>query len=509
MKLSRWWNALSPPWAGLAVTAAVYGSLTLVLVGLLDGRPIVDIALLYLLVCLVSAAIWGFRVGLPSAVVADLLVNFFFVPPVHALTVNDPSQAVALALFLAVAAVGAGMFERLRRQVAETGARQAETAILLDLSKRAAEAVSPRDAMNGLCTAMARSVKARGCAILRFDTTWSVVAAFGDDSLSREEGHLAAESLRTGEIVRFGRAVRGRVNSPSAVLVSRSLTFVPFRRQGEGVLRFDGIIQPPAKVDGDRLLLVFADEARLALDHARLAQEAQRVEAFQRADEFKTVLLSSVSHDLRSPLTAIKASVGSLRDESVGWSAQDREAFLETIEAQTDRLTATVTALLEMSRLEGRAVQPQLEPIQVRPLLEEAVQANALNLQGRDLQIEAEDSLWLRADYGLILQSVGNLLSNAGKYSRPGGKVDVLGEEVAGGVRIAVTDSGPGISEAEIPRIFENFYRGPWAEKSQGTGLGLSIVKSMVELCDGSVGVLSNGQGTTFAITLPASRPPQ
>ncbi|MEP7216694.1 MAG: ATP-binding protein, partial [Anaerolineaceae bacterium] len=508
MNLRGRWDAILPAWAGLAITAGVYGCLTVLLVWLLDERHILDIALLYLLVCLVSAAIWGYRVGLPSAIVADLLVNFFFVQPLHTLTVQDPSQAVALVLFLAVAAVGAGMLELLRRQVAVAAASQAETSLLLDLSKQAAEAISPQDAMNRLCTAMARAVKVKGCAILRHDATWSVVAAFGDDTLNREESHLAAESLRTGEVVRFGRAVRGRVRSQPSKYGQRSLTFVPFRRQEEGVLRFDGTVRPPALVDVDRLLLVFADEASLALHRARLAREAQRIEALQRADEFKTVLLSSVSHDLRSPLTAIKASVGSLRDHSVDWTSEDRESFLETIESQTDRLTTTVSALLEMSRLEGGVVQPSLEPIEVRSLLEEAVRAAGSSLDGHEVRVRADSALWLRADYGLILQSLVNLLSNAGKYSVSGGAIGVAAESSRGRVRMAVADAGPGIPPAELPHVFEKFYRGSGAQRAQGTGLGLSIVKSMVDLCGGSVQVQSGERGTTFSISLPAASAP-
>lgn len=508
MMLLKLMRVRSGVWAGAAITLAVYGTLTALLAWLLDESHIVDIVLLYLLVCLGSAAIWGFRVGLLSAIVADLLVNFFFVPPLHTFSVREPSNAVALLLFLAVATVGAGMLELLRRQAAVATARQAETAVLLDLSKQTAEATSPIDAMNRLCVAMARAVGAKGCALIRHDSAWTVVAAFGDGGLDRAESHLAAEALRTGEVVRFGGAVRAKIRSMPAIAGGRSLTFVPFKRHEQGVLRFVGPVLAPSLVDRDRLLLVFADEASLALHRARLTQEAQRAEAWQRADEFKTILLSSVSHDLRSPLTAIKASVGSLRDHTVEWTAEDRGAFLETIESQTDRLTTTVTDLLEMSRLEGGAVQPRLEPIHVRPMLEDAGRAAGSSLGDRELRIRADEGLWLRADYALVLQSVGNLLSNAGKYSTPGGTIELVGERDAGTVRLTVADEGPGIPPKELPRVFEKFYRGSGGKRAQGTGLGLSIVKSMVTLCGGSVQVQSTERGTTFSISLPAASAP-
>jgi two-component system, OmpR family, sensor histidine kinase KdpD len=353
---------MRPGWAGALATAAAYAALTVGLAPLLGSRHIVDVVLVYLLVCLASAAAWGFRVGLASAVAAQLLVNFFYVPPIHKFTVQEPENVVALMLFLAVAAVGASMLSLLRRQVQVAAARQAETSVLLELSQQAAHAVTPRDAMERLCSAMTRALHAKGCAILRLDGAWQVLASSGDSSLPRDEAGLAMRAMETGQVVRFGGAVHSRIPSMPRRTNERSLTFVPFRSQEPGVLRIDGAIQGPAGVGVERLLLAFADEASVAVHRARLAEEARRVEALEKADEFKTALLSSVSHDLRSPLTAIKASIDSLRDEEVTWSDGDREAFLETIESQTDRLSATVSSLLEMGRLEGGAVRPLLEP---------------------------------------------------------------------------------------------------------------------------------------------------
>ena len=246
----------------------------------------------------------------------------------------------------------------------------------------------------------------------------------------------------------------------------------------------------------------------MAVHRFRLASDASRVQALERADEFKSAILSSVSHDLRSPLTAIKAAVESLRDDGIVWSQHDRASFLETIESQADRLTATVTKLLDMSRLEGRAVRATFEPVEVLPLLGEARAAAAPASAGRTIEIEAPEGLWLRADYHLLLQALGNLIENAARYSNPGGTIRMEGSREGERILLTVADRGPGIPPADLPHIFEKFYRGAKNENSKGTGLGLAIVKAMVELCEGTIEVGSGSGGARFSIDLPAARAP-
>jgi two-component system sensor histidine kinase KdpD len=258
-------------------------------------------------------------------------------------------------------------------------------------------------------------------------------------------------------------------------------------------------------VQADSLLSAFAAEASSALQRAELAEDARRAEALERADEFKSLLLSSISHDLRSPLTAIKAAVGNLRDGGVEWRPEDTADFLETIESQTDRLAAIVDDLLQMSRLEGGAVSPQIEAVQVGPLLAEAVAAARGAVAGREVRVEAAPDLWIAADDGLMIQALGNLVENAGRYSMPGGAIRLAAEKAGPNVRISVADAGPGIPEADLPHMFEKFYRGVQAKRTRGTGLGLSIVKATVELNRGTVSVRSSPSGSTFTLVLPAA----
>jgi two-component system sensor histidine kinase KdpD len=503
------------PLSGALAGSAVLAALTGLLAPLLDERQLFDVAMLYLLVVLVTAAIWGYAAGLWCALLADLLLNFFFVEPLHTFTVHEPRNLAALGIFLVVAALGGFMLSLLRRQLALANARRAELAVMLSLSRAVAGASTPRWALDALCDAVRRALAASACAILQHaGGRWSVVATTGAvRDLPREDAALAGEALASGGMVRRGGSAGAGIRLPTVVRPgggSGGDVFVPFTTAGRepGVLRVTGPIRTPAVSDLDALLHAFADEAAVALHRARLADEAQRAEALERADEFKSVLLSSVSHDLRSPLTAIKASVDSLRSDDVAWSDEDRDAFLATIASQTERLTSTVTNLLEMSRLEGGAVRPRPEPVEVGPLLAEAANATRELTHDRRVEVDAGAGGWVRADYGLALQALVNLVENAAKYSTPGQPISLRASRANGTIAIDVADSGPGIAPDDLPHIFEKFYRGASRSRASGTGLGLAIVKAMVELCGGSVGVRSAPDGTVFTVQLPLSPGP-
>jgi two-component system sensor histidine kinase KdpD len=499
------------PLVGAATIAALLALQTAVLAPLVDEDALLPVALAYLLVALIAAALWGWAVGLVSAVVANLLVNFFFIPPLHTFSVREPENVVALFLFLTVAAIGAAMLSLLQRQVVIARAARAESEILLSLSNETALAVSPRDAMNRLCEAITRALHATGCAILQPTGGWHVVASTGGLSqVPRDEEALPAQALRSRTIVTSPSNVP-RAGRPFRPARERRLTYVPLPATAPepGALRISGPLRPPPGVQLDRLLPAFAIEASLVLHRARLQEEALRSESLQRADELKTALLSSVSHDLRSPLMAIRASVESLGNSAMPWSKEDRDAFLATIDSQSARLSTTVDHLLAMSRLEGGAIQPLIESIPVVHLYDEIAAGAAGSLNGHALQSDVPDGLAFRGDWGLALQAVANLVENAAKYSTPGAPIRLGAQRSGPHVVLTVADEGPGIPQSDLPHVFEKFYRGSDRGEVRGSGLGLSIVKAMVELCGGQVAVDSTPVGTRFMLTLPAaaSRP--
>ncbi|MES4791716.1 MAG: hypothetical protein C4321_00870 [Chloroflexota bacterium] len=496
---------------GIAVSLGVLAALTGLLAPLLGEDDVVIVTILYLLVVLISSATWGYGVGLFSALLANLLLNIFFVPPLYTVTVQEPRNVAALVIFLAVAVLGASMLSLLRRQLAIAQERREELTIMLRLSRDLAAAPNPQQALYVLTRAVVRALQAKGCDILQVrGREWCVVASTGDvREVSREDAALASTAVESGHV---SRRLAHRLHRRAGFRVDRAAvtdTFVPFRTPAgdPGVIHIVGAPTVPPGGDLNALLYAFADEAGLAVHRLRLAEEALQADALRQSDKFKSALLSSVSHDLRSPLTAIKAAVGSLRSEQVEFTEADRKQLLAAIESQTDRLIRTVAELLQMSRLEAGAVQPTIEPVEVRPLLQDVVVATKEATGEREVCVDAPEGLRARADYGLLLQALINLTENAAKYSTPGGAIQLRGRAVDGRVVLEVADEGPGISSADLPHIFETFYRGAEGKRVQGTGLGLAITRAMVELCGGHVTVESSPAGSTFRISLVRADP--
>lgn len=505
---------LSGRWFGVCVGAVSLAVFTLLAAPFAGDDDIGAVSMLLLVIVLAVSAVWGYLAGLVSAVLADALLNFFFVPPLHTFVVGKPRDIVALVAFLAVALMGSAMLSLLRRQLAVAAARQAELGIMLKLSRDLASASTPEWALDALAHSVRRAVQARRCDILRpAGNGWQSIASTGTFALlSRDGAALANLAVKSGQVTRS--VTDDQTRRASTLRIGRqpvSDTFLPFRSAGgeSGVIHILGPLTAPEGGDLDALLRAFADEAGVALHRAHLAEQTRHAEVIERSDKFKSVLLSSVSHDLRSPLTAIKAAVGSLRSADVGLRPTDRAQLLEIIESQTDRLAATVSDLLDMSRLEGGSVRPHLEPVEVRPLLYDAIAAARTVTADRAVSVDVLSPIWVRADYGLLLQAVANLIENASKYSTPGGSIAVGAESGGGRVTLSVSDEGPGIAPEDLPHIFEKFYRGALGKKVPGSGLGLSIVRAMVELCGGRVTVESSARRTTFRIGLPPAGPPR
>ena len=465
---------------------------------LLGDGHITVVSLLFLLATLLASARWGYGHGIFAAVVANLLLNFFFVQPLHRLAVGDAENLAVLGVFLAVAFVGAFMLSRLREQARRAVAHEAQTAVLLELSRETAQASTPRQALERLCTALARAAGARGCAVLSGEPL--TVMASSMDSVSgtaptRNEAAVAREALRSKEVARL------EPNGP------RPLTFVPLVGTQPAVLRFSGNVE--VGTVKRPLIEAMANDMQAALERARLAAAANSAAELHRAHALQTVLLSSVSHDLRTPLTTIKAAISSLRDDSVAWTIEDRAAFLESIESQTDRLSRTVSNLLEMSRLESGTAQATLEAIEIGPLLTEVILATREVTREREVTQCAPDAAWLRADYGLLTLALTNLVENAAKYSMAGAPIRLEATNSPGRAFIRVVDAGPPIPADEIPLVFDKFFRGSTHRDATGSGLGLSIVKALVELCGGTVSVDSGVLGTAFTVSLPSATAPK
>lgn len=480
--------------------------------------------LLFLLLALLVSATWGWRVGLFAAVLTNLALNFFFVPPLHTFTVQDPSNIVALFVFLVVAMLGGRLLASAQQALAESRRRQAETQVLLNLSRVMIGRTQPEDALAALCEEVVSALRPEGAAVLSSaGAGWRVLASAGTPSAARppdaEERAMTERALAANMPVMLGqtglasgrpRRIAIRAGGQRRIEEARrALTLVPLRvgERAFGVLRLDGPIA--GTVFGDhpeQLLVPFANEAALAVQRVELAAAAAHADALREADEMKTALLTSISHDLKTPLAGIKTSVSSLLDESVTWSQEDVAAFLATIDSQADRLNSVISDILDLNRIEAGVVSAVLRPLPIIDLLREAKARTIGPAAGRTVTVDAPPGLLVEGDESLITQALVNLVENAAKYSTPGGAIHLAAAARDGTVEITVADEGPGIAREDLPHLFERFYRAAeHSRRVKGSGLGLAIVKGFVTLSGGSVRVESSPAGTRFIISLPVA----
>jgi two-component system sensor histidine kinase KdpD len=260
-----------------------------------------------------------------------------------------------------------------------------------------------------------------------------------------------------------------------------------------------------------RLLEAAADQVALAVERARLQDEANAAEVLRRTDELRAALLNAVSHDLRTPLASIKAAAGSLRQRDVAWTDAERESFAAVIEAETDRLNRLVTNLLDISRIEAGALRPEKDWYPLSALVDDVLGRLRPLAADHPLTVDVPDSLPpVFLDYVEIDQVLTNLLENAVKHTPPGTPIRVGARVRGDSLEVEVVDAGPGIPAAALPYLFEQFYR-VWAAggQSRGRGLGLAVAKGLVEAHGGRIVVDSAlGRGTTFRFTLPLETPP-
>lgn len=431
----------------------------------LDGQ-----VLLYLLVVVATALIGGIVVAVASAVASALLINYFFVDPVHTLSVADPDQVVALIVFVVVAAIVSGAVELAARR-----ARAAERA------RAEAETMS---ALAG-------------------------PSLDGQESL-REVLRHARESFDMESI-----ALLARQRGSGEWLEAEHVGWAPAEETAP--LRFDIPIGPNLRMTGrgpalfaedQRVLHAFAAAARTAFEGGQLTGEAREARTLATADRQRTALLSAVGHDLRTPLAAIKAAVSTLRQTDVEWSAEERRELLATIEDSTDRLDGIVRNLLDASRLQAGALSVQPEAV----ALDEVVSAALLDIPQAAPRISVEvpeDLAMVHADRGLLQRVLVNVLENAVRHGGDEQPVEVVASAGSGSARLEIIDHGLGITGEEEDVIFEPFRRLDDRGEA-GVGLGLSVAHGFVEAMEGAmVADATPGGGLTIRIRLRLHQAPE
>ena len=392
-----------------------------------------------------------------AAVAASLLLNWYFTAPIHTFTIAQPRELLALLLFVTVAVAVSSVVHLAARRAVQAARAREEAASLLELAQTV---------LGGA------------------DSPAAVL-----EHLTRTHGGQAELQERVG-----GRWVRTGSSGVDGVLAAADRIDI----RDDLTLMVTG--QDPSATPA--LLAGYAAQAAAALDRERLRTQAAQAEALAEGNRMRTALLAAVSHDLRTPLASIKASVSSLRQTDVEWSEADEADLLATIEQNADRLDALIGNLLDMSRLHTGSLQPFLRPVAI----DEVAPVAAVGLDDSlRLEMAVPDGFPLvLADPGLLERVLANLFSNALRYS-PAGRPPELHAVLDGGmVRLEVADHGPGVPDEQKELIFEPFER--VGDRHPGVGLGLAVARGFAEAMGGRIGAFDTpGGGLTVRVTLPAA----
>ena len=444
---------------GLLAAAGAVLVTTAVIFPLRSVTPVLSTGVVYLLAVLLVSTYWGLALGLLTALASAVAFNFFHIHPTGLFTVADPQNWVALAVFLSTAVIASRVADVARSRAAEAERHSQEADLAAETARTLLGGVSPSDALPAVAASIGTALGVPGLAIV----------------LGEPPG-TAAVPLRLGE---------GRTGA---------------------------LVLPPATDDAvaDRLRERVAPslEALLsaALDREALQAEVVETTALRRSDVLKTALLRAVSHDLRTPLTAILAAGDAVR--SPGLSAEERDELSAVVVDETTRLWGLVEKLLDLSRLEAGAATPRPDWCSIEEVVRTAVDqlGDRDGLARTDLSLDAGLPL-VQADAAQLERVFVNVLENAHRYSG-GHPVKVRARVVGGRMAVRVIDRGPGLDAAQVARAFEPFHRAPGADGHRGAGLGLAIVKGFVEVNGGHVSVQSlHGHGTVVAIELPIADP--
>jgi two-component system sensor histidine kinase KdpD len=438
------------------------------------AAPVVSLGVLYLFAVLPVAIVLGLPFAIAVSIVSMLAFNWLFLPPTHTLALRDSENWVALTVYLVTAVSVSGLAARARRRAAEADQRRREATLAAQIS---ASLLESRDVEPLLPELAARTAWLLGAAGGRIE--------LGSTSSGPEEAWT--HELRAGDRV-LGQLYLDAGAEPDPETANRVCSMVA------SLLA--------TAIDRERL----AREARES--EARRQREAIEAESLRRSDAAKTAVLRSVSHDLRSPITAIVAASELLAGPGSALSDDDRAELVASIGLQADRLHRLVSNLLELSRLEAGAAEPELELWTIDGLIARALEVVGARNELVDVSFP-DDLPLVRVDPTQIERALANLLENALKASPAGSRVAVEASAVASEVLVRVTDDGPGIPVHEHERIFDPFVRGASEAGEHGSGLGLAIARGFAVLNGGRVWVESApGVGATFSLALPAVAEP-
>ena len=482
---------------GLAVAGAAAASGALLpFRGWLGGT---EVALIFLVVVVAAAASGGLGPGVVASLLGFIASDLLFVTPYYTLLVTRGHELLSLAVYLLVALVVSALVGTSEQRRVRAEQRERETHTLYELSASLVGGGSLEATLDGAAQGLRRLLRLAGCAIVLVDEDGTVHLAASDGAVPDDVERRAVSAAEPGAAAGPDTAV---------ALTSDELYAVPLRAANRqvGVLAVFAGDSPESALGAveRRMLASFGVQAALAVEQARSEQARAKTRALEATDRLRRALLSSVSHDLRTPLASILASAGSLLDSAVPLDDQEREQFLVTVEQEAKRLARLVDNLLDMSRIEAGAVDPHLVEIWLPDVVSPAVQHARRTPSEQIIAVDVPETLPpVLVDPVRLGQVLTNLLDNARRYAG-NGLVQVGARCLDSKVELRIIDHGPGIPDDQREQVFSQFGRLDSDGRRGGTGLGLAICRGLVEAMGGRIWVeMAPGGGAAFVLRLP------
>lgn len=488
----------------LALVATSCASGVIGMINRLEQIP--NVSLLYLPVILFAAVYFGTGPSLAAATLAVLQFDFFFLQPIHTFSIARAEDLLAFGIFVIVALLTSQLAAGARERAEAAQQRALESTTLYELGQAL---MSAHDVSHILRAITGRVVEVFGvdrCAIFVPDTDGRpALAAETPEGVTRDRAGEATASwvLRRGTQVWLPTGVDETLD--------HQRTYVPLRTADRtvGVMEVGARRGEALDVSERRLIVSFAAQAALVIAQAQHDEAQHRLAVVEESDRLKSALLNAVSHDLRTPLSSIKASATALLLTDVRWTEGEGREFLQAIDHEADRLNRLVGNLLDLSRIEAGVLRPVLDWYHPREVIEEAMPHLRSLLGARPFTVDvATDLPPLQLDLLRVGEVLTNLVDNAVKYTPAGSPITLRVWQHDDGVSLAVVDHGPGVPMHSRSRIFDTFYQGrQHGDGQRGTGLGLAICRGVAQAHGGTIRIDDTpGGGATFVFNLPPSR---
>ena len=457
------------------------------------------VALSFLVIVLITAAVSRLWVPVTISLVAMGCFNFFFLPAVGTLTIADPENWVALFTFLAVSLVASNLSSAVRARAQEALDRRDEMARLFDLSRDVLLMTDSRDVIAGLPQFIARRFDIESVSVcLPHELEWEIHRAGASLPLDwRELADAFAAIERAGEL---DEAARGRAGRRTMPREGGVVQIVPLHVGSKAV----GVLATAGRSVEEGTLDAIGAVAAIAIERAQLLEERKAADLARQSEELKSALLASLGHDLRTPLTAIRLAASNLQASWLTTGERAEQSAIVLVEVE--RLTRLFQNILDMARIDAGAVSTDERWVHPSEIVRAARDLVIQALKGHPVSVDIKGDVLVKVDPRLTAAALSHVLENAAQYSAPGSPIEIGADIAADEMTMTVRDHGPGISVADLPHLFDRFYRGRHArQRAVGTGMGLSIAQGLIAAERGRIRAENcPGGGAQFTMTIAA-----